>query len=176
MTWRLHEERPWLVMDDDGFLPPITVATVHGSAEHAPLIAAAPRMLELLRVAISECDHIGACYHDAMVALVAELDGAGLGEHVGAGTPEGARRHRFDSSAIASIRCGLRLGGLVVTRIDRVECTVDVLQLDAATGFFRSFDGPPVAQQHRDTTPGCPTCGMQPQVHGCANGKCGAPK
>lgn len=72
-------------------------------------------------------------------AFLGEIDRAGLGEDIGRGTPDGARRHRFDRDTIGLIRCGQRLGDLVVTRIDRVANTVDVMKLDAATGFFGSF-------------------------------------
>lgn len=99
------------------------------------------RMLELLRVAISECDHIGACYHDAMIALVAEIDGARLA----AGLVEFTRE------------------------VAPATTSADIDVLIAADDAMRTK-----AQQHRDNTPGCPTCGMQPQVNGCGGGKCGA--
>ena len=47
--WRQHRERDWLILDaDDGILPSITVATVHGNDADARLIAAAPELMALL--------------------------------------------------------------------------------------------------------------------------------
>ena len=80
--WTLVPDEPWIVLDDDDFLPPIRVATVHQTGdddENSRLIAAAPDMLELLRAAHPHetHQHVDAltCWLCKVKRLLARIDG-----------------------------------------------------------------------------------------------------